>query len=150
MTTMESVKKITSLKRLGVAGVSRNNKKFGNSIYREMKKRGYDVYPVNPHADQIEGDLCYKDIASLPEVDGLIINTPAEQSLKILTDAKEKGINNVWLQQGSHNKETIKFCEENNINYVSGECIFMFMEPVEGGHKFHRWIWKLIGKYPKN
>lgn len=150
MTTMAAVENITSLKKLGIAGVSRNSKKFGNTIYREMKKKGYDVYPINPHADQIEGDACYRDVASLPEVEGIIINTPKDQSLKVLGDAKEKGIKNVWLQQGAHSEEAVKFCEENDMNYVAGECIFMFMDPVEGGHKFHRWIWKLIGKYPKN
>ena len=150
MTTTEAVENITSLKRLGIAGVSRNSRKFGNTIYREMKKNGYDVYPINPHADEIEGDACYRDVASLPEVEGLIISTPADQSLKVLNDAKEKGIKNVWLQQGAHSKEAVKFCEENNMNYVAGECIFMFMEPVESVHKFHRWVWKVIGKYPKN
>lgn len=150
MTTMEAAESITSLKRLGVAGVSRNSRKFGNTIYREMREKGYDVYPINPHVDEIEGDACYRDIASLPEVEGIIISTPADQSLKILGEAKEKGIKNVWLQQGAHSKEAVKFCEENDMNYVAGECIFMFMEPVESVHKFHRWIWKLIGKYPKN
>lgn len=150
MTTQDTVKNFTSLKKIGVAGVSRNSRKFGNAIYRGMKKNGYEVYPVNPYAEQIEGDTCYKDVASLPEVEGLIINTPAEQSLKILNEAKENGINNVWLQQGAYSKEAIKFCEENNMNYVAGECIFMFMEPVESIHKFHRWLWKVIGKYPKN
>ncbi len=150
MTTMEAAESITSLKRLGVAGVSRNSRKFGNTIYREMREKGYDVYPINPHVDEIEGDACYRDIASLPEVEGIIISTPADQSLKILGEAREKGIKNVWLQQGAHSKEAVKFCEENDMNYVAGECIFMFMEPVESVHKFHRWIWKLIGKYPKN
>jgi predicted CoA-binding protein len=147
---MTAVENITSLKKLGIAGVSRNSRKFGNTIYREMKKKGYDVYPINPHADEIEGDACYRDVASLPEVEGIIVNTPKDQSLKVLSDAKEKGIKNVWLQQGAHSEEAVKFCKENGMNYVAGECIFMFMEPVEGGHKFHRWIWKLIGKYPEN
>lgn len=150
MTTQEAVQNITSLKKLGVAGVSRNSKKFGNVIYREMKKKGYDVYPINPHADQIEGDTCYKNVTSLPDVEGLILNTPSDQSLGILNEAKEKGIKNVWMQQGAHSKEAIKFCEDNNMNYVAGECIFMFIEPVESIHKFHRWIWKVLGKYPKN
>jgi len=42
-------------------------------------------------------------------VEGLIINTPAEQIPKILNEAKENGICNVWLQQAAHSKEAIKF-----------------------------------------
>ena len=50
-------------------------------------------------------------------MEGLIINTPAEQIPKILNEAKENGICNVWLQQAAHSKEAIKFCEENIMNY---------------------------------
>lgn len=53
------------------------------------------------------------------------------------------------MQQGSESQAAIDFCKENKIDYVSGECIMMFSEPVQSIHRFHRGIWKLIGKYPK-
>jgi len=58
------------------------------------------------------------------------------------------GIKSVWFQQGSSSDEAIKFCEEKGMSVVSGECIFMFAEPVDSIHKFHRWIWKIFGKLP--
>jgi predicted CoA-binding protein len=64
-------------------------------------------------------------------------------------EAREKGIKSVWFQQGSSSKEAVKFCVENDMSVVDGECILMFTEPVESIHKIHRWIWKIFGKLPK-
>jgi predicted CoA-binding protein len=53
------------------------------------------------------------------------------------------------MQQGSESRNAIKFCEENGISAVHNECIMMFVEPVKSIHSFHRWINKLVGKYPQ-
>jgi hypothetical protein len=53
------------------------------------------------------------------------------------------------MQQGAESKEAIRFCEDNNIAVVHGECILMFAEPLAFGHRLHRWIWKLLGRLPK-
>ena len=150
MTSMSAVNDFLSNKKLAVVGVSRSGKKFGNSVYREMKAKGYEMYPVNPNTNEIEGDKCYPDLESLPDdVKGAIIVVPPAEAENLIESASKKGINHIWLQQGAHSQKAVELCEHKGINYVSGECIFMFAEPVNGGHKFHRWIWKLIGKYPK-
>lgn len=149
MNTLASVEQFINLRTIAVVGVSRNPKKFGNHIYKEMKKKGYEIYPVNSNTDEVEGERCYRSISDLPDsVGGVIINIPADKGKEILLQTKAKGIKNVWLQQGSSSKELVAYCIENNLNYVNNECIFMFAKPVESFHKFHRFIWKLIGKYP--
>ena len=40
-------------------------------------------------------------------------------------------------------------CKDLGLNVVSGECVFMFAEPMESFHKFHRFFYKLFGKMPK-
>lgn len=74
---------------------------------------------------------------------------PPLQSDKIVREANKLGIKAVWFQQGSSSDEAVKFCEENNISFVKDECILMFAEPVKSVHKFHRWLWKILGKLPK-
>ena len=64
-------------------------------------------------------------------------------------EANEAGIKKIWMQQGSESPKAIKFCKENGIELVEGECIMMFSEPVKSIHKFHRGLNKLFGKYPK-
>ena len=53
-------------KRIALVGMSRSGKKFGNMASKELKERGYQVYPVHPEAEQIDGERCYASLASKP------------------------------------------------------------------------------------
>ena len=149
MATLEAINNFTSQKNIAVAGVSRKKQKFGNAIYKELTKKGYNVYPVNPNLNEYEGKICYKDINSLPdEVTGIVINTKPETTKKLIKEAEAKGIKNIWLQQGSADKETIAEVATSNSNIINKECIMMFGESVKGIHGFHRWLKKSFGKFP--
>jgi hypothetical protein len=55
-------------KRVAVTGVSRDSKDHGaNVVYQRLRSRGYEVFAVNPNADEVEGDRCYHDVGSIPE-----------------------------------------------------------------------------------
>ena len=106
--------------------------------------------PINPNLDHINGETCYKNVASLPDnVERLYIVTPKDQTAGVLKDAAAKGIRNVWIQQRSEDDEAVRLAVENNINLIQKECMFKFVEPVTGPHAFHRFISKLFGSYPK-
>ena len=49
-----------------VVGASQDRRKFGNTVFRELKKRGRRVYPINKNATQVEGEPCYASLAELP------------------------------------------------------------------------------------
>ena len=150
MNSKKLIDEFLSQKTIAVAGVSRKRSKFGNVIYREMKKKGYRVYPINSNTDEIEGDKCYPDVFSLPEqVGGVIITLPSAQSEKVLKEMGDVGIRRVWLQQGSQSDEAVNFCNENRIDCVSNECVLMFAEPTAFFHRAHRWVWGVLGKLPK-
>jgi predicted CoA-binding protein len=135
---------------LAVVGVSRDGKKFGNTAYRELRAKGYRVTPVNPHADVIEGDFCYPSLSALPDpVDGVLIVVPPGETEKVVREAAEAGITRVWMQQGAESVAAVRFCEEQGINAVHGECILMFAEPDAFHHRLHRWVWGLMGKLPQ-
>ena len=60
--------------RLAFVGVSHEPKEFSASVYRSLRERGYELLPVNPHAETIEGDPCFASVADLPDdVDGAIV-----------------------------------------------------------------------------
>jgi CoA binding domain len=53
--------------RIAVTGVSRNPKSHGsNVVYQRLRDRVYAVFAVNPNANTVEGDPCYKDLRSIP------------------------------------------------------------------------------------
>jgi predicted CoA-binding protein len=149
MTTRQAVNYFLNNKSIAVVGVSRDQKKFGYIAYKNLKEKDYKVFPVNPNVDTVDSDQCYPDLRSIKEnIEGVLLVVPPQKSELIVREAHDLGIKSVWFQQGSSSDEAIKFCEENNISVVSGECIMMFAEPVESFHKFHRWIWKIFGKLP--
>ena len=149
MTSKTLVEDFLSEQKIAVVGISRSKNKFGNAIYRELKKKGYTLFPVNPNMDEFEGDKCFSSLSSVPEqVDALIINIPPKNTKAIVEEAKTIGIHKIWMQQGSESEKAIKFCNDNNIEVVTGECILMFAEPAAFFHRAHRWVNKITGKLP--
>src|SRR5687767_2544043 len=67
-------------KRIAVTGVSREPETHGsNVVYRRLRDRGYEVFAVNPNADEIEGERCYHALREIPGgVDAVVIATRPE------------------------------------------------------------------------
>jgi predicted CoA-binding protein len=149
MNNLKSIDEFMGQKHIAVAGVSRTKQKFGNAIFQELSKKGYNVYPVNPNLEEFEGKKCFKTIESLPaEVTGIVINTKPNVTAALIKEAEAKGIKNIWLQQGSADKKIKSETGKSQSNIITGQCILMFNEPVKGIHGFHRWLKKSFGKFP--
>lgn len=137
-------------RKLAIAGVSRNDQKFGNQLFKELRKKDYEVIPVNPNTEEIDGQKCYRSVEDLPaDVKSLLITTPKKQTDEVLRCAINKGIPNIWIQQMSETENTIKIAEEYQKEIIFDKCVYMFAEPVSGFHKFHRTIMQIFGKMPK-
>jgi len=150
MTSKTAIQDFLTQKTIAVVGVSRSGKKFGNIAYRELKAKGYRLYPVHPDAENVEGDRAYPNLAALPEKPGgVLIVVPPARAEKVVQEAAQAGIQRVWLQQGAESQAAIQFCKDKGISVVHNECIMMFAEPTGFGHKAHRWVWGLLGKLPK-
>ncbi len=148
MVTKSMIDDFLAQKSLAVVGVSRDGKKFGNSVFRELRDKGYMVYPVNPLAPELEDEPCYSSVAKLPEVTGAVVVVPKTETEKVVREANAAGIKKIWIQQGSESPEALAFCEENNMTVIHNECILMFAEPTHWFHRLHRGINKVTGKLP--
>ena len=76
MTTIkDAASEFLAHKRVAVTGVSRDSSGHGsNVVYQRLRSRGYDVFAVNPNADEVEGDTCYHDLKSIPDgVDAVVL-----------------------------------------------------------------------------
>jgi hypothetical protein len=122
-------------RKIAVVGVSRNEDKFSNIIYREMRTAGYEVMAVNPNADMVEGDRCYAGLGALPvKPDGVVLVVPPTQGIQIVEEAARLGIRHVWVQPGANSLEIDERLGELEIVTVSGECILMHIDPVKSIH----------------
>jgi uncharacterized protein len=135
--------------KIAIAGVSRQKGKFGNSIYKGLKRKGYDVIPLNPKMDLFAGDKCYHTVSELPvDTTALLINTKPDKVIPLITEAMNRSITRIWVQQGAESQELLDFAKEKQIDLITGECIFMYASPVGFMHRIHRYFHKKKGKYP--
>ena len=150
MKKRENIEQFLAPKKFAIAGVSGNTKKFGYVIFNELRQKGFDICPINPKMSEIDGVKCYSSVSEIPnEYDKLFIVTPKSETDAIVSEAAKKGIKHVWVQQTANTADTKKIAEENGINLIQKECIFMYAQPVQSVHKFHRTLRKIFGLLPR-
>ena len=148
MTTRAAIDDFLAQPALALVGASRTGGKFGNYALRELRSKGYRVYPVHPAATQIDGVPCAPDFAHLPEpVGGVVVVVPPVDAAPVVREAAAAGIKRVWLQQGSESPNVLKTCADVGVEPVAGECVLMYAHPT-GFHKVHRVLWKMLRKVP--
>ncbi len=149
MTTLKQINDFIDSQPIALVGVSRNPKKFGYAVFKELKEKGMKIVPVNPNAQEILGDKCYASVKMLPpEINSIIIFTKKDQTASVIREAKEKGISRIWIQQMADTKEALGELRGSGINFITGECILMHYKP-QSIHKFHGTLRKLFGRFPK-
>jgi uncharacterized protein len=151
MVTKKQINAFFEGRSVAIAGVSRDKKKFGFQVFKTMKEKGsLELFPVNPNADEILGHTCYHSIGDLPDgVQSIVILTRKDKTEQAVTDALQKGMKNIWIQQMSQTPEALRIAGESGANVIHGKCIMMFAEPVSGVHKFHRALSGFFGRLPK-
>jgi predicted CoA-binding protein len=60
-----------------------------------------------------------------------------------------KGVRHVWMQPGSNSSVAAETARKGGATVVDGECILMFLEPVDSIHALHRWVKKVVGRMPE-
>ena len=154
-TIKEAASDFLANKRVAVTGVSRQTNDHGsNVVYKRLRERGYDVFAVNPNADEVEGDPCYRDLRSIPEgVDAVVIGTRPEHADGTMRECAELGIGHVWMHRGpgagSVSETAAAYGREHGITVIAGGCPCMFGPTADFGHKAMRAVFTLTGGVPR-
>ena len=153
-TLKEAAEDFLAQRRIAVVGVSRSSNEAANLVYRTLRKAEYEVFAVNPNADEVEGDRCYHDLTSIPGgVDAAVIATPPAVSEGVARECAEQGITRVWMHrsfgEGSVSPAAAAYCREHNVTVIEGGCPMMFVPGADIGHKCMRWVLNLTGRLPK-
>ena len=111
---------------VAVVGATDDPHKYGSVIYRDLKRKGFEVYAVNPNRSTVDGDKAYPSLAALP-VDPTIVNVvvPPATTLEVLAGANRLGYKNVWLQPGAESPEALTYLQEEGFNYLANACIMV-------------------------
>jgi predicted CoA-binding protein len=98
-TIKQAASDFLSNKGVAVTGVSRTPGSHGsNVVYKRLRERGYDVFAVNPNADEVEGDRAYNDLRSIPDgAEAVVIGTRPETADETMRECAELGIKHVCV-----------------------------------------------------
>lgn len=149
----QAIRQFLAAKRIAVAGVSRDPRMPANHIYVKLRGTHSRIFPVNPHAQEVEGDPCFPNLAAIPGgVEALVISTPPAAAEGLVRECMALGIHQVWMHrafgEGSVSPAAVRLARENGITVIDGACPMMYVEPIDFAHKCVRGVLGMMGKLP--
>jgi len=119
---LDSISQISSrpqMKTIAIIGASTDRNKFGNKAVRAFVQQGYEVFPVNPKEEFVEGLCAYKSIADVPVRPQLIsVYLPPPVLLKVLPEIAARGCDEFWLNPGTESDEVLAAAERLGLNVI--------------------------------
>jgi uncharacterized protein len=155
VTVKDAAGEFLAHKRIAVTGVSRHPEGHGgNVVYQRLRERGYEVFAVNPNADEVEGDRCYHSLHDIPDsVEAVVIATRPDQAEATVRECDDLGIRRVWMHRsfggGSVCDEATVYGRAHGMTVIDGGCPLMFEPTADTGHKVMRFLLTRTGKVPK-
>lgn len=131
----ERVKELLqTARKIAVVGMKDTPYKASYYVPKYMLDRGYQIIPVNPQYEEIEGMKCYPDLLSLPEPVDIVqvfrrsedVPPHAEEALAIRPRA-------FWMQSGIINDRAAEKLARSGILVVMDRCMYVDHRGFFGG-----------------
>jgi uncharacterized protein len=107
------------MKTVAIIGASADRSKFGNKAVRAYMQRGYQVFPVNPKLNEVEGLPAFPSISAVPvRPEQISVYLPPAVLLQVLPDIAAKGCDELWLNPGTESAEVLAEAERLGLNVV--------------------------------
>ena len=108
-----------SKQTVAIVGASADRAKFSNKAIHAHRRAGYDVYPVNPKEETIEGLTCHKSVLDIPvALDRVSLYLPPAVGVKVLDDIAKKGCKELWVNPGAESPELIQKAQTLGLNAI--------------------------------
>lgn len=118
---------------VAIVGLSRSHSKDSYKVAKYLKKNGFQILPINPFADELLGEKCYKSLLDIPAtiqktIEIVNIFRPSEDVLPIAEQVvrlkKQHEVPHVlWMQLGIINKQAAELARKVNVIVVMNKCI---------------------------
>ena len=121
-------------KTIAVVGLSANEMRPSYFAAKYMQDHGYRIIPVNPNYDEILGEKCYPDLASIPEpVDMVDLFQRSDRVMPFVEQAIQIKAKVVWLQLGVINEAAAKVASDAGLEVVMDRCVKIEYARLFGG-----------------
>ena len=128
---------LENYKTVAIVGLSKNWQRPSNFAAKYLQEHGYRVIPVNPVYDEVLGEKCYPDLASVPEpVDVVDCFRGASEIPALAQQAVEIGAKVLWTQLEIVNYEAADYAREAGLEVVMDRCMKIEHARLFGGLNF--------------
>ena len=121
---------------IAIVGASANPARASYFVatYLLSSSADYDVYFVNPMADEILGQPVYASLDDLPVVPDMVdvFRKPADLP-EVARDAVRIGASCFWAQLGLHNDDAVEIADDAGLAVVTDRCVKIEHARFNGG-----------------
>jgi predicted CoA-binding protein len=111
---------------IAVVGATDHHGKYGGTIYRHLKAKGYRVVAVNPLRETVDGDPCYHTLMDLDEMPDIVnIVVPPSRTMRVVDQAAALGDVAVWIQPGAADVAVRERVKELGLESLIDACIMV-------------------------
>jgi len=97
---MLEAKILKQYRTVAIVGLSPDPNRPSHRVASYLALHGYEVIPVNPHAQEILGKTSYPDLSSMPEpIEILDIFRRSEEVMPVVDEAIRIGAKVVWMHK---------------------------------------------------
>lgn len=116
-----------------VVGVSQDRQKYSHEVFEALLAKGYQVYPVNPKYEEVDGRRCYPSLDDLPEKPQVVVTVvPPAVTEQVVESCARLGIRTVWMPPGSWSQRALETCEAHGIEEVHDVCPVFALRSADG------------------
>lgn len=109
---------------IAVVGASSAEEKPSHLIPLYLQSQGYRILPVNPHTDELFGEVVYRSLAEIPvPVDVVDVFRPVPETPEIAREAVKIGAKVIWLQLGIESEEAQQIAEAAGLTVIMNQCM---------------------------
>lgn len=125
--------------RIALVGASPDRSRPSNGVLRDLLADGFDVVPVNPRVDEVEGLPCYPSVtavvAAVGPVDVVDVFRRAEACADVARDAVAARARCLWLQLGIADREAGRIASEAGLTVVMDRCTAIEVRRTSTGRR---------------
>lgn len=151
--TISDIRSFLALPRIAIVGVSRKEGAYSRTVFEDLRGAMQEVIPVNPEANEIDGEHCFRSVSDIdPAPGGVILLVHAGAILDVARECVLAGVKMLWMRQAESTSEAhrqaAEECRQAGLKVIEGECPLMFLRGGPWIHHLHGGLRKLVGTYP--
>ena len=137
ITSLKDIRKtLEEAKIIALIGCSPNPYRTSNYAFRYLKEKGYEVIPVNPGQDEIDGVKCYRKLNDIPEdteIDMINIFRNSRYTVGVIEEVaqwknKTGQAPVIWTQLDVSSPEAEVLAENEGLPYIRNKCIMVELD----------------------